>query len=315
MRHTVRFFINRTENISGPSIFGHRLKIALIKKGWHWDRFMPRLSYLFSAGFFRPFCVNVLRLNGLYIDSQNTIGDSDKLNRPIFQAYTKADGIIFQSEFSRLLFKKFVGDPKCPHTVIHNGVPSNFSPEGEKINYGFNKVIICSGRWTAHKRFECVIDGFITLGDPEVGLIFLGDKPDHSLIKHPNIKYIGHIDPNELPKYLRGGDAFIDLEWLGSCPNTVVEAIACGLPVLCSNNGGTRELVKSNGIVLYCEEEYDFKKVNLYNPPKCDNKIIAEGIEKILSWSKPIDTNYFAISKIAGEYMEFGIGIQKNNPL
>ncbi|UCG68771.1 MAG: glycosyltransferase [Thermoplasmata archaeon] len=75
---------------------------------------------------------------------------------------------------------------------------------------------------------------------------------------HPNIKCSGSVPTEDLPKYLRGGDAFIHLSWFENCPNTTVEALTSGLPGLCTRNGGTKEIVRSNGIIIQCEEDYNF---------------------------------------------------------
>ena len=169
-------------------------------------------------------------------------------------------------------------------------------------------VIICSAKWRAHKRLDCIIQGFLEYDNLDVGLVIIGDGFEKS-VKHPNIKYVGKVPEKEMPKYLRGGDAFIHLAWLDHCPNSVVEALACGLPVLCSHNGGTKEIVRSNGIVLKCEEDYEFKKVPLYKPPKCDKIIVAEGIEDILNWNKPIEVNYLRMEHIAKKYMDFTVRV------
>ncbi len=304
MHSKVRFFINNTGDIGGPSIFGGRLKQALIEGGWKWNPLLPSISYIFSSGLFRLLCKNVLRLDGLYFDSENTLGDSDKKNRPILRAYEKTDGIIFQSEFNRKLFKNFIGEANCPVTVIPNGAPLDFSPIGPKINYGFNKTLLCSSYWRAHKRLKCIISSFLEYGDPTTGLVILGNSSE-KLPEHPNIKYIGRIHPLKLPEYLRGGDAFIHLSWLDHCPNSVVEALCCGLPVLCTHNGGTKEIVRDNGVIIKCEEDYNFKKVALYNPPKCEKKTVAAGIEKILAWNKTVDATDLQINHIALKYAEF----------
>jgi len=265
---------------------------------------MPQVSYIIAAGFFRPFCKNILRLDGLYFDSDNTLGDSDKMNRPIFKAYRKADGIIFQSEFNRVQFIKFLGEPHCPNVIIPNGVPLEFSSEGEKVNYGFKKTLICSSKWRAHKRLDSIIKGFLEYGSPEVGLIIIGEGIEER-VEHPNIKYLGRVPPEDLPKYMRGGDAFIHLSWIDNCPNTVVEALACGLPVLCTHNGGTKEIVGSNGIIIQCEEDYIFNKVKFYKPPECNKTKVANGIDQVLKWDKEMDVSYLTMDRVAHEYMAF----------
>ena len=308
MPNKVRFHINNTRHINGPSIFGARLKNSLIKLGWQWNRLIPDVSFIFTAGFFRPFAKNILRLDGLYFDLANTIGDSDKKNKSIIKAYNKADGVIFQSQFDRELFRHFVGPTDCNDVVVPNGAPPIFCPEGERINYGYEKTILCSARWRSHKRLDCIIGGFLEYGAPNTGLIIIGDKIEKQ-VEHPNIKYIGRIPHHDLSKYLRGGNAFVHLSWLDHCPNTVVEALCCGLPVICSHNGGTKEIVRDNWIIIKCEEDFEFKKVNFYNPPRCDRRLVAEGIERILNWDKKVDASYLSIDSIARSYADFAVGL------
>lgn len=304
-----RFSINNTRHQNGPSIFGTRLKNSLIDHGWKWDPLRPQISFIFSSGFFRPLAKNILRLDGLYFDLSNTIGNSDQKNRPIIKAYNKADGVIFQSHFDRELFKHFIGPTKCNATVISNGAPETFSPEGNRMDYGYEQTILCSARWRRHKRLDCIINGFLEYGNPNTGLIVIGDKIENP-IEHPNIRYLGRIPHHDLPCYLRGADAFIHLSWLDHCPNTVVEALCCGLPVLCSHNGGTREIVGDNGIIIHCEEDFEFKKVNQYDPPQCNKQHVAKGIEQILRWNKKVEAEHLKIEKIAAQYADFALSVK-----
>jgi glycosyltransferase involved in cell wall biosynthesis len=92
------------------------------------------------------------------------------------------------------------------------------------------------------------------------------------------------------------------LDW---CPNTVVEALACGLPVLCSHNGGTKELVRGSGIIQEFEETYDFKKVPLYKPPMPDPKLVARGMSELLEWREPIDRPDLYMDHVAMQYINF----------
>jgi len=300
----LKFFINRTRNDGGPSIFGCRLKEAMIACNHKWATINPDISFIFSAGLFRPFSKNIVRLDGLYFDLNNTRYNCDKLNRKIFRAYRRADGVIFQSEFDYELFCKFAFKPKCQYTIIPNGTPESFSPNGERKKYNYEKTIICSSKWRAHKRVDCIIKGFLEYGDPSTGLVIIGDGINGK-IQHPNIEYTGRIPPEDLPRYLRGADGFVHLSWLDHCPNTVVEALSCGLPVLCTDNGGTKELVGSNGIIMQCEDKYDFTKVDLYNPPKCDPKVVASGIDQILKWDTHMNAEHLSISSISERYVEF----------
>ena len=191
-----------------------------------------------------------------------------------------------------------------PDVVIPNGAPSSFSPHGSSFDYGYKKTLICAADWRAHKRLDCIVNGFLEYNNADTCLAILGKNVDKK-VDYPNIKYLGQLSPNDLPNYLRGADAFVHLSWLDNCPNTVVEAICCGLPVLCTHNGGTKEIVRDNGIIIKCEEDFDFKKVNLYDPPKCDKRTVAEAIDKILSWDKTVNCDYLRMQNVAAKYAEF----------
>ena len=98
-------------------------------------------------------------------------------------------------------------------------------------------------------------------------------------------------------------DAMIHLAWLDWCPNTVVEGLSCGAPVLCSHNGGTKELVKDNGVVVQLEEDYEIgARVPLYNPPKVDTSIIVDGILEVLEKPTIFDRLDLDIKTVAKNY-------------
>lgn len=295
------YHLNHYGDRGGPGIFGLRLKNELRKLGWIHNSLLYDYNLAFISGEYRPGKVNILRLDGLYFDTENTVDDTDKLNTPIKRAYDEFDKIIFQSEFSQKMFLKHFGPTTHPHRIIYNGVPKSFSPVGPKYNYPFEKTLLCSGKWRTHKRLKAIIDGFRELKN--IGLAILGE--DVSIDTQENILVLGHISHQQLPFYLRGADAFIHLSWLDWCPNVVVEALACGLPVLCSHNGGTKELVRDSGIILELEDKYDFERVPLYKPPMPDPKLVARGMSEVLEWNKPIKRPDLCMDHVAGQYVDF----------
>ena len=56
------------------------------------------------------------------------------------------------------------------------------------------------------------------------------------------------------------------------------EAIACGLPSICTNNGGNKELIENcnAGIVSNADKEYQFELVDYYNPPKPNLEVLEK---------------------------------------
>lgn len=97
----------------------------------------------------------------------------------------------------------------------------------------------------------------------------------------------------------------IHLAWLDWHPNSVVEGLASGLPVLCSHNGGTKELVREDGIIIKLEEDYKIgTKLNLYNPPKVDTSIIVNGVKSIIEMPKIKAREDLKIKNVAAKYQK-----------
>jgi glycosyltransferase involved in cell wall biosynthesis len=61
-------------------------------------------------------------------------------------------------------------------------------------------------------------------------------------------------------------DYMIHLAWLDHCPNVIVEALSQGCPVICTDSGGTKEIVKDNGIVILETTPYNFELLDYDKP-------------------------------------------------
>ena len=296
----VDFFINNYSNTDGPSIFSNRLKTELeVQNCIFSEDSKNRISI--TTGQYKQNCNNILRLDGLYFDSGNTLGDNDQLNKPIFKCYNEFDHIVFQSDFSKKIYESFTGVKKS-NTIIHNGVEDRFFSNTESLDkpVGFEKVVIASSKWRRHKRIEECIEAFKNKRLKDVALVILGG---YQSVDCKNIFSLPMIQPEELPKYYKMADAMIHLCWLDSCPNSVAESLASGLPVICSHNGGTSELVKGDGMVIQLEEDYKYgEKVDLYNPPKVCIETIVSAVEKCLEFGPIKPRQDLHISNVAKKY-------------
>jgi glycosyltransferase involved in cell wall biosynthesis len=288
---------------NGPGIFGTRLKKGLESRGWEYHN-SPEVNIVFASGQYLCNKLNILRLDNLYFDSKNTIGNTDQLNSKIKAAYFKFDKIIFQSDFAKKqYFSQFGGIDKA-HRIIYNGVPRSFSSTGPKKSYPFKKTFICSADWRAHKRLEAIIEAFKCFPtEKNVGLVVLGNCKNR--VQHKNILYPGKVHHTELPKYIRGADAGVHISWLDCSPNVVYEMLACGLPILCSHNGGTKEIVKNDGITLKLESEYKFNRVDLYNPPKPEIDLVYWGMQEILEKPQVTGRDDLYMRCVVDEYTKF----------
>lgn len=305
------FYINNINNHGGPNIFASRLKDALVERGHNFLVKEPKNPFnniSIITGIYYPKCNNILRLDGLYFDKDNP--DCDRLNSPIFQCYNMFDKIVFQSSFSKKIYEAFTGVEK-DNCVIHNGVPEIFNPKviprivDERVKK-YDKVCITSASWRRHKRLEELVEAFKSPKLKHVCLLVLGGADyDIDMEIPPNVFMLGKYPHWELPSIYASADAMLFISWLDSCPNTVVEALACGVPVMCSHNGGTPELIKGNGVVLQLEEDYNYgEQVSLYSPDKVDNRIVVDGILRVLEMPKGFERFDLDISWVSSKYEE-----------
>ena len=92
------------------------------------------------------------------------------------------------------------------------------------------------------------------------------------------VRLVAEITPNALAELeiRKGMDVYLILKHNDPCPNTVIEGMACGLPVLYSASGGVPELVGSEaGIGLACDEDWE-------RPRWPDAAAIADGVLAIV---------------------------------
>ena len=303
----------------GPSIFLQYFRDAVLKENLAsiYPYYFPQNDISIFASVAPLFRTNpyILRLDGIYFNKGRDSSYNDSLNKPIIRSYNSAAGLIFQSMFSKKLIEAHWGERGISKTVILNGTVINNFPIDSLLEIrsrNKRKVIICSGNWRTHKRLDAIIETVKNLRNfIDCELVIAGDI-NQKIPDQEYIQAIGRVDHIKLFELLTTGNVFIHLCLLDFCPNSVVEAIANKLPVLCSNLGGTRELVESTnaGIVSICDEKINYRKqVDLENPPMPDIQKITDDILQIFenedSLVRQINTNPININNTAKAYIDF----------
>jgi glycosyltransferase involved in cell wall biosynthesis len=60
------------------------------------------------------------------------------------------------------------------------------------------------------------------------------------------VRWHGVVPPDSVPSYNRSAHVLFSSDLLPACPNSVIEALACGLPVLAFDTGALPEIVKND---------------------------------------------------------------------
>jgi glycosyltransferase involved in cell wall biosynthesis len=116
-----------------------------------------------------------------------------------------------------------------------------------------------AGRISKEKNLENLLEAFRSLGSDitfHANLVLAGDGPHLDELKkeyaNEHIVFTGRLDGEELARAYAGADFFVFPSLTDTFGNAVLEAHACGLPAIVSEEGGPREIVSSHnsGLVV-----------------------------------------------------------------
>jgi len=188
--------------------------------------------------------------------------------------YRSADAIIVTSQEAKQYVSKTFGIPSGKIVVIPNYIDTElFRPLNiEKIA---NRLIFV-GRFTEQKN---LLNLLMAMKDiPYAELVLVGDGPLESALrefaqKH-SIKatFAGRLPNDELPVLLNSAEAFVLPSLYEGNPKALLEAMACGLPVIVTPVEGNREVVNH--------------RVNGYLTNGTSAEAIKEAIIEVLSDEK-----------------------------
>ena len=213
-----------------------------------------------------------------------------------------ANYVVSVSEITRDRFVGWSGFPSDRVIILPNTVRIQDFGAGEKPadlieHYGLNgkKVIMTFGRLVSEQRekgFDRVLDALPTLvaRDRRICYLIAGDGPDRerleakaqSLGVREHCVFAGYVDPSRKADVFRTADVFVMPSKGEGFGIVLLEALACGVPVVGSKEDGTREALRSGKLGI------------LVNPDRLDD--IVDGIERAFATPKgvPPGLEYFS---------------------
>lgn len=188
-----------------------------------------------------------------------------------------ATKIIYQSEFSCNWWEDWYGETRVPHAVIHNGVDLNtYSVGSNNIPpYPPYKILIVEG--SLGSGYEMGLDNAIRLTEIlqenyklQMELIVVGKITDEHRKQveaktNISINWMGSVPRERIPEIDRSAHLLFSADLHAACPNSVIEALACGLPVVAFDTGALKELVRgdSGRVVPYGSNPWNIEQPDL----------------------------------------------------
>lgn len=188
----------------------------------------------------------------------------------------KADRIVYQSEFSRSWWDRVYGKLTVPQTVIHNGVDlDQFSPINPHLPTDHYRILMVEGHLGGGYE-QGLITGVQLVRllnqrmDKRVELMVVGDVPQSLRNQVESIgekvNWCGVVKREMIPEIDRSAHLLFSSDLNAACPNSVIEAMACGLPVIAFDTGAMKELVplQAGRIARYGGNVWNLDQPDIY---------------------------------------------------
>ena len=285
-----RSFINKIYNFNDllTEYFDLKAKSLLDYKGLDiligWSSF----SYHSFLNIKNTKCIKVLERGSSHIEFQNEIINEEYLiqnikPKPISKyiiekekkEYELADYIMVPSEFARKTFlekgfdeKKII---KNPYGVDLKEFKSDLSTKQDQNKFR----IIYTGTVSIRKGILYLLEVFNDLKLEDIELLIIGniEKDLKKNIKkykfNKNIIFKKSVNQSELRKFYIISHVFITCSIEEGLSMVQIQAMSCGLPVICTVNSGGEEIINDNidGFILPIRDKIKLKEkiIYLYN--------------------------------------------------
>lgn len=175
-----------------------------------------------------------------------------------FRQYTKGIVAVSSKNKDEAASNGYIDESKC--IVFPNGTDTTlFKPLDridcrKRLNLPLDAFIIsCVGFICERKGQNRLLEAVRLLADKRIKLLFIGSpaKVETFPLNGDEILHKGTVENKDLPVYLGASDIFCLPTLAEGCCNAIVEALACGMPVISSNKPFNWDVLdESNSIMI-----------------------------------------------------------------
>ena len=234
----------------------------------------------------------VLNQNGVAYPAWHGPG-WEEANAPMKFVVQAADHVFYQSAFCRLGADRFLGERKGPSEILFNPVDTTVFVPGPSRADRESPVLLLAGSHWHFYRIQTAVEtiALVRKIHPKARLVIAGrfrwrpnpvdaEREARDLCRKLGVadavEFQGPYTQAQAVPLLQSAHILLHTKYNDPCPRLVVEAMACGLPVVYSATGGVPELVGEYAGVG-APGPLDWEKDH---PPSPDQ--MAQGVDRIL---------------------------------
>ena len=183
-------------------------------------------------------------------------GDGWRLaNQPSAKLLRSADAVFYQSSFCKLSADRFYGEPTGRWEILPNPVDTRRFTDSPRPDRPL--TLLLGGNQYQRYRLETALEtlALVRREVPDARLLVAGvlsfaadgERIARDLVRRLRlggaVDLVGAYTQREAPSLMHRADILLHTKYNDPCPTIVLEAMACGLPVVYSASGGVPELV------------------------------------------------------------------------
>lgn len=203
-----------------------------------------------------PFIFMIYDLIPIYVPANKSLMKSAYFNWIVRPACHQAFRILTTSEFSRLSIIEWSHVSQDKVVNVSCGVSDEYSLEGPRYAPGYPYLLFVGNR-KPHKNLPRILKAFLLSGVKSDIKLILSGEPDGAtmdLIRDNKLQdrvvFAGVIPEGKLPQYYRGAKALLLPSQYEGFGLPVLEAMACGTPVVTSTVTSLPEVAGSATLLV-----------------------------------------------------------------
>lgn len=196
--------------------------------------------------------------------------------RLILEGMRRSDAVISVNENLASILRSAGVAPEKIH-VVYNGInrdifgPSDRAAARKELGLDPDfRMILFAGNLKPVKGIDLLVKAFSGLEDTRIHLHILGTGPEWAQLKaiaqvervSDRVFFHGNIRHDDMSIWYNAADLFCLPSLNEGTPNVILEALACGLPVVASDTGGIPEMITpESGALFECGDSLSLQKM------------------------------------------------------
>ena len=225
------------------------------------------------------------------------------LTASVPRAVRRADWVFADSESTRNDVVELLHAPEDRVSVLYPGVEPRFCPmadseelERVRLKYGLPaRFILSVGTLQPRKNHATLVEAFSRLTDPGIGLVIVGQRgwlydELFALVRERRLERVlfpGFVQDTDLPAVYNLAEAFVFPSLYEGFGIPLLEAMACGTPVVAADNSSLPEVVGDAGLLVGATDVQALTRAleRLLNDATLRQTLIARGLTRAMRFT------------------------------